>query len=184
MARKRGVRVAVLIEDQTLERFVRQILLCLGFSRHELRVLPFPVGKGSAKAWVDLQYAAEVKILRSKNFQPNLALLVGTDADELTVDQRNQDLATSLADRSLPPRGDGENIIHLIPKWNIETWLLYFAGKPRDENRDYKHEVKKTDFPAVAAAFVSEFRRHAQGEQFESQPSLIVAYGEMRRLDV
>ena len=69
MAKKKGVRVQIVVEDEALERFSRETLLKFGFSRHELRVTPYPVGQGSAKDWVDKQYPIEVRALRAKAYQ-------------------------------------------------------------------------------------------------------------------
>jgi hypothetical protein len=174
--------VTILVEDQSLERFMREVLLNLGFSRHELRFEPLPVGKGSAKDWIDSQYPSLVELLRSKNFQQNLAVVIGTDADELTVDQRSQRLTKSLAKSGLPPRSDEEKIVHIIPKWNIETWLLYFADDQRDEVANYKNDLKKPDFPVAANAFVVEWRAFQKDVLIETQPSLKIAYAEVSRL--
>jgi hypothetical protein len=75
MAKKKGVRVTIVVEDERLERFSRNVLLEFGFSRHELRVVPYPVGRGSAKDWVEKQYPTEVRVLRSKAHQKLAVML-------------------------------------------------------------------------------------------------------------
>ncbi len=183
MAKKKGVRVTIVVEDERLERFSRNVLLEFGFNRHELRVVPYPVGRGSAKDWVEKQYPTEVRVLRSKAYQ-KLALLVGTDADERSVAERLSSLAHALQDQDLPARMDDERIVIWVPKWNIETWMLYFLGDPRDEDHDYKHDVKKPDFAVLAKAFATEYRQFNDDDSMDTLPSLRVAYGETERLGV
>jgi len=183
MARKKGVRIAILVEDQELERFSREALLALGFSRDELRVTPYPVGKGSAEAWARKQYPDEVRVLRRKRDQ-KLGIVIGTDADKLTVKQRMSRLADALRDEGIKKRDDAERIVFWIPKRNIETWLLYFAGDVRDEDNDYKNKVKKPDYRATAKAFVAQYREYKGDSAIDTQPSLRSAYEEARRLDV
>jgi hypothetical protein len=115
-----GVRFTLLVEDRALERFVRESLLELGVHRREIYVLPFLAGKGSAKQRVDREYPAQVRAYRRKAYE-NIALLVGTDADEQTVQQRARQLADGLQQSGLVPRADDEQIALWLPKWNIET---------------------------------------------------------------
>ena len=100
MAKKKGVRIMIIVEDEALERFSREVLLKFGFGRHELRVTIYPVGQGSTKDWLDKQYHVEVRTMRSKAYQ-NLGLVIGTDADEATVNHRTNRLATALQDEGL-----------------------------------------------------------------------------------
>ena len=95
MAKKKGVRVQIVVEDEALERFSRETLLKFGFSRHELRVTPYPVGRGSAKDWVRQAVSNRGPSPASKAYQ-DLGIVVGTDADELTNNQRVNRLATAL----------------------------------------------------------------------------------------
>ncbi|HUT10117.1 MAG TPA: hypothetical protein VMY42_06445, partial [Thermoguttaceae bacterium] len=78
MARRRGVRVTVLVEDQSLERFAREVLLLLKFQRREMRFKVHPAGRGSAKQWVERQYPIEVRAYRGRANAQQIALLVGT----------------------------------------------------------------------------------------------------------
>ena len=183
MAKKKGVRVTLLVEDEALERFSREVLIDLGYSRHEIRVTNYPVGKGSAKDWVNNQYPVHVRTIRSKSYQ-QLALVVGTDADEATVRERADRLVNSLENEGLAARQHQERIVLWIPKWNVETWLLYFAGDARDEDQNYRKDVTKPDYRAAGAAFVREFRSCMTDDSIDTQPSLKSAYAETKRLGV
>lgn len=181
--RGKGVRIVIVVEDESLERFSRDALLQLGFSRNELRVTPYHAGRGSAKDWVDKQYPIEVRAMRSKAYQKGLRLVIGTDADEGTVTRRANRLAATLEKAGLPPRDRNERIVLWIPKWNVETWILYFAGDVRDEDNNYKNEVKKPDYWATAKAFVAQYRDYRRNDTIHTQPSLKSAYHETKRLD-
>ena len=82
---KKGIRVAVVVEDQMLERFLRSSLLLLGYHKREIRVEKAPAGDGSGKKWVDNRSVIEVKALRSKNFQKGKAVLVAVSYTHLTL---------------------------------------------------------------------------------------------------
>ena len=49
MARKKNVRIMVLVEDELLERFARNCLKELGCHPRELRIRTSPVGRGSGE---------------------------------------------------------------------------------------------------------------------------------------
>lgn len=183
MARKgtKGVRVAIVVEGEALERLCRQVLLELGYGRRELFVTPYPVGRGSAKDWVNSQFAVEVAKRRSKAKQDGLAILVGTDADELTVAKRVRQLEESLTANGMSARQDGEQFAFWIPKWNVETWLLYFAGDRRDEEANYKNQARNVDYSVAATSFVSEYR-NSKTDEPDTLPSLLAAYNETNRL--
>ncbi|NQT85879.1 hypothetical protein HQ560_03885 [bacterium] len=182
MARKKGVRITILVEDKEFARFSQAALLALGFSRRELRVMPYPVGKGSNKAWVDKQYPGEVRLLRTKAHHQKVGIVVGTDADEMTVDQRVTRLAAALKKENVEARGNAERIVLWVPKWHIETWLLHFAGGAVDENTNYKNKVKKPNYRATAKAFLAQYREYKGDSTILTQPSLRSAYEETGRL--
>ena len=105
----RGVRFTVLVEDRALERFVRACLYALGVRTREIRIVPFPTGRGSAKQWIDREYPIQVQAHRRRGSE-NIALVVGTDADEQTVQQRVQRLADVLHEAGLEARTPQERI--------------------------------------------------------------------------
>src|SRR5262245_18375594 len=93
------------------------------YERRDIRLVPLPAGKGYGEQWVRQGYLAEVIGLRRR--AANTALIVAIDADTIEVEQRRRQLdaaASSLA---------GEKIVHLIPKRNIETWILCLKRQPR-----------------------------------------------------
>lgn len=184
MVRKRGVRVAILVEDRLLERFAREALLELGYHRRELRALPYPVGRGSAKQWVDQQYPIEMQAYRRVAQYQRVALLVGSEADELSVERRRQQLASSLESADLSSRGDEEHVCIWVPKWHVETWILHLLGEQVDEETNYKSRVRhlQITFSHVAAKFVAYYRTGV-AETTTTLPSLELAIAEAHRLD-
>ena len=102
MPRKRGVRVVILVEDETLECFARNALARFGHSRHKMRVYRSPLAR-NAKQWVTQQYPGRVQLYR-RNATEQVALLVGTDADEQTMQQRHDALDAALRQADMPPR--------------------------------------------------------------------------------
>jgi hypothetical protein len=181
---KKGVRITLLVEDRLLERFIRQVLLTFGFHRRELRVLPYPVGQGSAKLWVDRQYPREVRAYRSKATYQQIAMLVGTDADEQTHQQRLQRLESALQAEGADARTQDERIVVWIPKWHIETWIAHFSSLEVVEHERCKHRIAKSNVPACAKAFVDEYRAFADGQTIETLASLYAAYHETTRLQL
>src|SRR3954452_22214457 len=108
MPTRRGVRVALLVEDEALDRFAYCVLLVLGFHRREIRVERSPKGQGSAKQWVSRRFPNEVQAQRRKANSQNVALVVGTDADEIEVIERARELDSSLDNAGLDPRESKE----------------------------------------------------------------------------
>jgi hypothetical protein len=178
----RGVRFTVLVEDRALERFVRECLYALGVHNREIRIVPFPAGRGSAKRWIDREYPVQVQADRKRSFE-NIALVVGTDADEQTVQQRVLRLDNVLQEAGREAREPHERIAIWVPRWNIETWLLFLSGREVDESANYKGQACDIDIKAAAREFVRRFRRFIHDPGAENYlSSLISAFEETRRI--
>jgi hypothetical protein len=189
MPTRRGVRVVLLVEDEALERFVRRVLLALDFClARAIRVKRSPKGQGSAKDWVTRNYPEEVRAHRSKSsYQENIALVVGIDADEKTVQEQGRTLDTALEAAGLEKRQFGERFCLIIAKWHIETWLVHLNGFEVDEASRYKnHEsIKDVDYVAIADAFVEQYRNWKQGKLAKTTPpSMIMTFAEMNHLNL
>jgi hypothetical protein len=186
MPNKRGIRVVLLVEDEVLECFVRRVLLALGFQPRDIRVERAPTGRGSAKDWVTKNYPNEVRVHRRKaSYQDNIGIVVGTEADEKTVQERCRMLDSALETAGLEIRQPGEKFCLIVPKWNIETWLVNLGGENIDEDRnDYKNHSssRNVDYPVVANGFVERYRNWKQGNFDETTPSSMIAtFEEMKR---
>ena len=154
---KKGIRIAIVVEDQMLERFLRGCLLLLGYQSREIRVERAPSGKGSGKQWVNKRFVVEVKAMRTKPKQ-KLAVLVGTDVDELTISAREKQLEDALEKDGTGSRKSNERIAFWLPKWSIETWILKLAGEDVDETKTYKHQGSNPNFKSLTKAFVENYR--------------------------
>lgn len=176
----RGVRVTVLCEDADHERFVRTHLKEQGvdISRH-YRSLALAGGGGAGDQHVRAQYAREVRALRSRAHDANVALVVMTDVDTATPASRRQQLSDALQEAHEAPRGTQERIVLLLPRRNVETWVVHLNGTRVDEERDYKPQPP-ADFVAAAQAL----REHCREAQSGCCPdSLLDGCRELRRLD-
>jgi hypothetical protein len=181
MVRSKGTRVTLLVEDRYLERFARKVLSQLRFGEHEIRVVPYLVGK-NAKQWVTKEYPQQVRAHRREASRQSVALLVCTDADEQSVAQRQAALETALKGGDEAARGERERIALWIPKWHIETWLLFLDGKSVDENTSYKNALKDPDFRAAADRFVELWRTSQRDSGIDVLPAMKDAFQETIRL--
>jgi len=94
-------------------------------------------GEGSAEQWVRERFAVEVEACRSRHAETRLVVLI--DADTRTVQERIAQLDTALREAGAPPIPvDTEQIARLVPKRNIETWILCLNEEVVNEDTDYK----------------------------------------------
>jgi hypothetical protein len=124
------VNVVLLCEDKQLSAFSRRFLKSRGFSIQEIKR---PSSGGSRKQWITEEYPKQLKIVRQRE---GAALIVCTDADELTVECRIADLDEACGKMNIAPRKADEKVVMVVPKWNIETWLAYLRGEDFNENDD------------------------------------------------
>lgn len=177
MGRQNGVSLILIAEDTRPSRFIQAILKKLNVNIRSIDVQIAPSGKGSGKAWVENETIRQRKVLRSKNYQENLCLIVATDADNESVAQRKQKILAGTK------REKAEKVCLLISKWSIETWLLHFRGTTVTEDkklkRQYENSVSNKSIKYEANSFVDEFKRYQKGEEFQTLPSLKEAYHEL-----
>ena len=182
MARKRGVRVTVLAEDQRLASFGRRVLEKLGFHPREVFVEPIPKS-GAGQAWVRKSYPKQVAICRQKTTHQRVALVIGIDADNKSPEARINDLDKELERDGARKRDATDRIAILAPARNIETWFKYFAGEEVDEKTDYKTKVKQPDYKLAADAFVEEFHKYRNNpDDVSTLAALRAAYEEINRI--
>lgn len=132
----------LLCEDKQHRVFVRRFLLKMGWRDHQVRIRTAGPGDGSAVQYVRNQFGAELKEHLSRHVSQ--ALMVMVDADYRSVRERVAEFDSQCKKHGLPKRPDG--VLVFVPKWNIETWLEYLAGKTVDEsNRDYRPSSRKSD---------------------------------------
>ena len=105
------------------------------------------------------------------------------DADAGTVAGHQAELQSELAAAGLDRRKDAERIVHLIPKWSIETWILCLNGRELDEDRSYRNEkIDGREITSAANTFFNWSRPNFTVPR-QCVPSLTAAFPEVRRLD-
>jgi len=107
---------------------------------HQMTIVPFPSGKGSAEQWVRVRFAKEVSAYRHRHRgrKATTALIVMIDADAHTVDERLAQLDQGLREAGSLPVQKSEPVARLVPKRNVETWILCLNQHRVDEVTDYK----------------------------------------------
>jgi hypothetical protein len=138
-----------LVEDKRHKQFIYRFLIHAGFNRNKITVDISPSGQGSGKQWVCKRFAQQVETCRKRNAKTSTCMFTMIDADQLAVAKCMSDLDAALvaANQSkLDPARDP--IARLIPKWSIETWILFLssngtANPPLSEDTPYKDS--KTD---------------------------------------
>jgi hypothetical protein len=176
-------QVIVLAEDEPHQRFIYRYLQQLSYSLRDLRFEPLPSGRGSGEAWVRTRYAPAVKAYRARAARARTSLVVAIDADIGDLARRARQLEESLAAERLSPRTGEERIIHLIPKRNIETWILNLNGNPVDEETDFGRASGIEDKITTAARSFFEWTRINALIPPYCVPSLRSAVPEIRRLE-
>lgn len=136
-------QIIVLCEDRLHEVFARRFLKRgWGIDRYAVRVVAYPHGGlgGAAEKHVRDQYPNQVRAYRERASKAKTILIVVIDADAETVKVHHQELdrACRQAEPVVTPRQTGEAIIHVIPKWHLETWLAYLDGVDVSEDEQYK----------------------------------------------
>jgi hypothetical protein len=105
-------------------------------------VVPYPrSGSGGAgEKHVRDKYPSQLRAYRARSAKAKTLLIVIIDADTGTVHTHHQefDKACRQAQPPIAARQADEAVIHVIPKWHIETWLAYLDGITVSEDQQYK----------------------------------------------
>ena len=134
---KRHADIIILCEDRAHDNFVRHHLKKRGFNHRQLRTITWD-RSGSGQQFVLQKYASEVQTYRSKANHLSRALLTVIDADTQEVQYLHRRLEEQLQKAGIENRKEDERIAVLVPKRNIETWVVYLQGDSVDEESDYK----------------------------------------------
>lgn len=132
-------QVIVVLEDSRQKMLIRRYLIKCGME-HKMRIEQPPPGQGSAESWVRQRFVTETNAYRSRQTRAKTALIVMIDADIRTVQDRFNQLDQALTDSGKETVGQSEQIARLVPKRNVETWILCLNEVAVDEEKDYKPE--------------------------------------------
>jgi hypothetical protein len=155
----RASRVILLAEDQRHQSFVCRYLRHVGYSNHDVRRVPLPAGRGCGEQWVRERYAAEVAAYRQRSARAATALIVAIDADNGDRVRRLIQFQSALQNAQMFARENDERIAHVIPRRNVETWILCLNGVEVDEETDYSRQGKLDELIQQAATIFYEWSR-------------------------
>lgn len=172
-------QVTVLAEDKNQHSFARHYLIRLGYGKHQIVLEPIPNGAGSGEKWVRDNYARTVLELRRRSAKAASALVVLIDADDQEPSRRQRQLEAEL-DIAIE---EGERIAHLIPKRNIETWILCLNGEIVDELENHRKVRGIEDRIGPAAETFHAWTRPNAAVPSHCIPSLSAAIPEAQRLE-
>ncbi len=130
---------AVLCEDAQSKSFLLSFLDEQGINKRKIRVNMSPAGQKCGSDYVRQQYPFEIRLLLSKKHL-KLALIVCTDADMLTVEERIKFVESNIG--SIIFNRNQEFVIIWVPKHQIENWIHFFREGRIDEAIDYRHSGK------------------------------------------
>src|ERR1017187_8002947 len=101
-----------------------------------------PHGQGSGEQFVRESYASEVRAIRAQLTRTRACLIAMIDADAGSIEDRRQQFERALRDADELPRSPTEPILNLIPKRNVETWILCLNLALVDEVSNYRHDPR------------------------------------------
>jgi hypothetical protein len=137
---ERIARIIQLVEDVNQENLLRRYLHQLGHDNRNMRPVRVESGRGSGEQFVRERYAAEVRAIRGQLNRTRACLIVMIDADTGSTEDRRLQLERALRDADEPARNPAEPILNLIPKRNVETWILCLNSDLVSEITDYRHD--------------------------------------------
>jgi hypothetical protein len=142
--------IYVLAEDERQRQFLYRFMASAGFNLRQTSFELSPSGQGSAEQWVRQNYARLTRKCRARNARhsrQSTGMLVMLDADNRSVQERLGELDAELLSENFPGYDSAnDSIARLVPKWSIETWILYLSsdGKfkpPLSEDKPYKNSM-------------------------------------------
>jgi hypothetical protein len=174
--------VIAVVEDSHHKMLIYRYLLKRGILQHQIRLERSPTGRGSAENWVRSRFVKEIGIYRARHGRTMLIVMI--DADVGTVQHRLRQLDEALRDETIAPISVDERIMRLVPKRNVETWILCLNGHVVDEDTDYKNGNSWTARIVTAAESLAEWTRpHAELPE-HCTDSLRLGIRELSRLSI
>jgi hypothetical protein len=147
--------IFILAEDQRQKQLIYRFLARAGVRPHQVSFELSPSGQGSAEQWVRENFVRQARKSRARNSRASTSMFIMQDADTRTVQERLNALDEALASVGQPPVSrERDPIARLIPKRNVETWILYLNTRgtdalPIDEEQDYKHTKAPEEWSAL-----------------------------------
>ena len=142
----RPSQIILLCEDELQDVFARHFLRKHGYKNHDLHVMDYPDGSGSGWKFVRDRYPASLRQYRNRAARVETILIIMMDADNRPVSRCVRELDKACEEQQVDKRQARENVVFVIPKWSIETWLKFLRDEPCDEDQ----QTKQGDKPAQA----------------------------------
>jgi hypothetical protein len=178
---ERVAEIIVLAEDLRQGNLVRHYLVRCGHHGRSIVLRLAPRGRGSGEQYVRERYPIEVAYYRQRSHFRKAALSVVLDADVGSVEEHERELAAALTAANASRREDDETICVLIPKRNVETWILCLFGEVVSEVENYKGRAGIDGMIRLAAGRLYEWSRDGAAVPDSCVPSLRKGLGEVRR---
>jgi hypothetical protein len=181
--------VVALVEDGRHQNLIRAYLKRDGLDGHSVRFLKSPHARGSGEQWVREHFPLEVNAYRLRQARAETRLIVVIDADNRTVQKRFSQLDDALKSEKIAPVNlKTERIVRLVPRRNVETWLLFLSERNNtrvDEMNDYKPTRNDWD-NLIKPSAEKLYRWTRPNAQIPNAciPSLKVGIVELRRLSL
>jgi len=179
---ERIAEIVVLAEDLRQANFVRHYLIRCGHHSRSIVVRIAPQGRGSGEQYVRERYPVEVAYYRHRSYLRKAALAAALDADTGSVQEHERELEAALVAAGQARRDAVEAIAVIIPKRNIETWILCLSGEVVDEGMNYKGRSGIDGMIKSAAGTLYDWSRAGAVVPTLCVPSLHKGLGEVRRL--
>lgn len=151
-------RVIVLAEDRRHQNFALGVLKEAGYSLHDIYRCPLPAGHGAGEQYVRKQLPAQVLALRQRAARAATALVVLVDADVNPTTEIRRRLSDELQARRIEPLDATERAAVLVPRRNIETWVVVLGGGTANETTDYRGQVDDRELQPAGKTFVSHLK--------------------------
>ncbi|HEY6846754.1 MAG TPA: hypothetical protein VI320_11115 [Terracidiphilus sp.] len=177
--------VIVLVEDTRQQQFIFRYLRRIGLDTHAMRFL-LP-SSGSGEQWVREQLPKELREYRRRSARAETKLIAVIDADKSTVQDRLAQLDRKLQEDGVDLiRAVVEQVARLVPKRNIETWILCLNGIAVGERDEDDYKRTRNDWGnLIQPAANTLYEWSSPNAQIPGHciPSLRHGVGELRRLD-
>lgn len=153
----------VLVEDQRQKQLIYRFLVIAGYSPRRITIEVSPSGRGSAEQWVRENFARQAGKCRARNAHAATGMIMMLDADRRMVQERLDLLDDALVCAGQRPVDQNKDpIARLIPRRNVETWILYFGlggacVPPIDEEHDYKQTKDSDEWSALISPAAETF---------------------------
>ena len=142
----------ILCEDAQSRSFINATLSDQGISARKVFCNSIPCGKGCGEVAVRRGFPKEIRRLKATSYNKQV-LIVCTDADKYTIDERKAFLDKEVISQGLKWDKQQDPIMIWIPKRQIETWIHALNQEDVDENMVFPHLGKPVSCKKQAKKF-------------------------------